>query len=77
MIGSEYWLTMVSFLMKLIGYVLALVMLLEKLQLKFVFGVVVILANHLERCMVLSFLNCFVSVTPWVGMCEVLHNMTY
>lgn len=49
MIGSEYWLTMVSFLMKLIGYVLALVMLLEKLQLKFVFGVVVILANHLER----------------------------
>lgn len=57
MIGSEYWLTMVSFLMKLIGYVLALVMLLEKLQLKFAFGVVVILVKHLERRVVLSFLN--------------------
>lgn len=57
MIGSEYGLTMVSFLMKLIGYVLALVMLLEKLQLKFAFGVVVILVKHLERRVVLSFLN--------------------
>ncbi len=77
MIGSEYGLTMVSFLMKLIGYVLALVVLLEKLPLKFVFSVVVFSVSHLERCMVLSFLNCFVSVTSWVGMCEVLHNMTY
>ena len=57
MIGSEYGLTMVSFLMKLTDYALALVMLLEKLQLKFAFGVVVILVKHLERRVVLSFLN--------------------
>lgn len=36
----------------------------KKLPLKFVLSFVVFSVNHLERCAGLSFLNCFVSVTP-------------
>ena len=36
----------------------------KNLPLKFVFSVVVFLVEHLEKCAGLSFLNCFVSVTP-------------